>query len=90
MSKTDTYDPLPYEDEVLECNYESFKGVWEEASELRSRGKLLKIGKEIHCPVVAIHGDYDPHPFEGVKEPLSRTLKDFKFFCWKNADISLD
>jgi len=79
MSKTDTYDPLPYEDEVLECNYESFKGVWEEASELRSRGKLLEIGKEIHCPVVAIHGDYDPHPFEGVKEPLSRTLKDFKF-----------
>ena len=55
MSKTDTYDPLPYEDEVLECNYESFKGVWEEASELRSRGKLLEIGNEIRCPVVAIH-----------------------------------
>lgn len=79
MSKTDTYDPFPYEDEVLECNYESFKGVWEEASELRSRGKLLEIGKEIRCPVVAIHGDYDPHPFEGVKEPLSRILKNFKF-----------
>lgn len=79
MSKADTYDPLPHEDELLECSYESFKGVWEEASELRSKGKLLEIGKEIRCQVVVIHGDYDPHPFEGVREPLSRILKDFRF-----------
>lgn len=79
MSKADTYDALPYEDELLECSYESFKGVWEEASELRSKGKLLEIGKEIRCQVVVIHGDYDPHPFEGVREPLSRILKDFRF-----------
>lgn len=79
MSKADTYDPLPYKDELIECSYESFKGVWEEASELRNRGKLLELGKEIRCQVVAIHGDYDPHPFEGVREPLSRVLKDFRF-----------
>lgn len=79
MARADTYDPLPHKDEALECNYESFKGVWEEASELRSRGKLLELGKEIRCQVIAIHGDYDPHPFEGVGEPLSRILKDFKF-----------
>ncbi|RXA21858.1 alpha/beta hydrolase [Methanosarcina sp. MSH10X1] len=79
ISKADAYDPLPHEDELLECSYEIFKGVWEEANELRSRGKLLELGKELHCPVVAIHGNYDSHPFEGVREPLSRTLKDFRF-----------
>lgn len=79
MSKADTYDSLPHKDEVLKCNYESFKGVWEEVSELRSKGKLLELGKEIRCEVVAIHGDYDPHPFEGIREPLSRTLKYFRF-----------
>jgi pimeloyl-ACP methyl ester carboxylesterase len=79
ISKADAYDPLPYKDELLECSYEHFKGVWEEASELRSSGKLLELGKEIRCQVVAIHGDYDPHPFEGVKVPLSRFLKDFRF-----------
>lgn len=79
ISKADTYDPLPHKDEVLECNYESFKGVWEEVSELRSKGKLLEMGKEIRCQVVAIHGDYDPHPFEGVRDPLSGVLKDFRF-----------
>ncbi|KKG10255.1 alpha/beta hydrolase [Methanosarcina sp. 2.H.T.1A.6] len=79
MSKTDAYDPLPHEKELLECSYEAFKGVWGEASELRRSGKLLELGTKIMCPVIAIHGDYDPHPFEGVREPLSGILKDFRF-----------
>jgi len=79
LSKADSYDPLPHDDEVLECRYDIYQGVWERASELRSSGKLLELGKRIQCPVVAIHGDYDPHPSAGVIEPLSRTLKDFRF-----------
>jgi pimeloyl-ACP methyl ester carboxylesterase len=79
LSKADSYDPLPHDDEITECRYDVYRGVWEQASELRSSGKLLKLGKGIKCPVVAIHGDYDPHPAEGVIEPLSRTLKDFRF-----------
>ena len=42
------------------------------------RGKLLEFAKKIQCPVVAIHGEHDPHPSEGVSEPLSRILKDFQ------------
>ena len=79
LSKADSYEPLPYEDEITECQYDVYQGVWEQASEFRSSGKLLKLGKSIRCPVVAIHGDYDPHLSEGVKEPLSRVLKDFRF-----------
>lgn len=79
ISKFDAYDSLPYEEELLECDYEIFKNVWHEASRLRKNGKLLKLGKKIQCPVVAIHGNYDPHPYEGVKEPLSKVLTDFRF-----------
>ena len=79
LSRADAYDPLPHDDEILECRYDIYQGVWERASELRSSGKLLKLGKKIRCPVVAIHGDYDPHPAEGVVEPLSRILQDFRF-----------
>jgi pimeloyl-ACP methyl ester carboxylesterase len=53
--------------------------VWEQAAELRRNGKLLECGAKIQCPVVAIHGDYDPHPAEGIRRPLERTLKDFRF-----------
>jgi pimeloyl-ACP methyl ester carboxylesterase len=29
--------------------------------------------------VVAIHGDYDPHPAAGVQRPLAAVLADFHF-----------
>ncbi len=88
LSKADTYDPLPYDDEVLECRYDVFQSVWKQAEQLRSSGKLLALGKKIECPVFAIHGDYDPHPPEGVKEPLSRVLKDFRFILLEKCGHS--
>lgn len=79
ISKADSYDPLPRQSELLECQYDIYQNVWEQARKLRSGGELLELGKKIQCPVVAIHGDFDPHPAEGVKRPLSRILKDFRF-----------
>lgn len=79
ISKADSYDPMPHEEEILECRYDIYQRVWEQAQELRNSGKLIELGKNILCPIVAIHGDYDPHPAKGVKEPLYRILKDFRF-----------
>ncbi len=79
MSKADAYDPLPAPNEVIWCQYDMYGKIWPEAAELRHSGKLLGYGERIGCPVVAIHGDYDPHPYLGVKEPLSRELADFRF-----------
>ena len=78
ISGADSYNPLPHESEMLECQYDIYQSVWEQAMKLRSSGKLLELGKRIQCPVVAIHGDYDPHLAEGIKDPLSRILKDFQ------------
>jgi pimeloyl-ACP methyl ester carboxylesterase len=79
ISKADSYDPLPHDSEILECQYDIYESVWAQASKLRSSGKLLELGKRIQCPVIAIHGDYDPHPPEGIKDPLASVLKDFRF-----------
>jgi pimeloyl-ACP methyl ester carboxylesterase len=78
-AKADTYDPLPHENESLEFSEVINRRVWAEAKKLRISGELLEMGKKITCPVVAIHGDYDPHLAEGVREPLSRVIKNFKF-----------
>ncbi|MFC1963693.1 alpha/beta fold hydrolase, partial [Chloroflexota bacterium] len=78
ISKADSYDSLPHDSEVLECQHDIYQGVWEPTSQLRDSGELLSFGRRIKCPVVAIHDDYDPHPLEGVREPLSRVLKNFK------------
>jgi len=79
MMKADSYHLLPHDTEVLEYQYDIFHRVGEQAEEMRSSGRLLRLGIGITCPVVAIHGDYDPHRAAGVKEPLARTVKDFRF-----------
>ena len=78
MSKADSFDSLPAENEIIEFQPDIFQFVWKEAEELRKSGELLEFGHKIQCPVIAIHGDYDPHPVKGVEEPLSRMLRDFR------------
>ncbi|UCE08685.1 MAG: alpha/beta hydrolase [bacterium] len=84
-AKADTFELI--EDEIPEIDYRAdiFQSVWQEAAELRRSGKLLQLGKKIQCPVVAIHGDYDPHPAEGVQKPLTAMLNDFRFVLLKNC-----
>ena len=79
IAKADAYDPLLHEREQLECQYQIHQRVWAEADVLRRSGELLALGTKITCPIVALHGDYDPHPAEGVREPLARVLTDFHF-----------
>ncbi|HEX7400672.1 MAG TPA: alpha/beta hydrolase [candidate division Zixibacteria bacterium] len=85
FSKADTYDPIKQKPEEIDVRFDIFQKVWKEAAELRRSRKLLDFGKHIQCPVVAIHGDYDPHPAEGVRLPLSYILKDFHFFLLENC-----
>ena len=85
ISKADSHDPLPYKSDVIEYQYDIFENVWNEAEELRRSGKLVAFGKQIRCPVVAIHGDYDAHSAEGVKIPLSSVIKKFRFILLEDC-----
>ncbi|MGC9445304.1 MAG: alpha/beta fold hydrolase [Candidatus Methanospirareceae archaeon] len=85
ITKADAYEPLLHEREYLECQYHIHQRVWAEADALRRSGQLLALGTKITCPVVALHGDYDPHPAEGVKEPLAQVLADFQFVLLKHC-----
>ena len=85
-SITDSFDPVATEISVERAGLgaapsagEIFQKVWSEASALRRTGTLLESGKLLRCPVVAIHGAHDPHPAEGVRDPLARVVKDFRF-----------
>jgi len=87
-SKTDAYEPTVDEtrtSDPIGNQGDIFQSVWKEAAELRRSGKLLELGQRIKCPVVAIHGDYDPHPAEGVQEPLAATLMNFRLILLKNC-----
>ena len=79
MGKADAYDPLPDSGDPVEIRADIYAGVWPAAAELCRSGGLLQLGARIECPVVAIHGSYDPHPAAGVQEPLAGALSDFRF-----------
>ncbi len=85
FSHVDWFDPIEHTPEQIEFQADIFKSVWKEAMELRRSGELLELGKKILCPVVAIHGDYDSHPAEGVEKPLSAVISDFRFILLENC-----
>lgn len=84
FSRTDAFDPLPDEAEI-DFRPDIYAKVWPEGVELRRSGKLLETGRRIKCPVTAVHGDYDPHPADGVRVPLSSVVQDFNFIELKEC-----
>lgn len=79
IAQADAYSPAPPgEPFEAETDAEANARIWEEAAALRENGGLLALAGGIQCPVAAIHGDYDPHPWRGVREPLEAALRDFR------------
>ena len=81
FAKADAYDPIFHQpdESAVQIQFDIYKSVWAEAAEFRRSGRLLNYGQHITCQVIAIHGDYDPHPAAGVERPLSAVLKNFRF-----------
>ena len=81
--KADSYDPIEIPNDTTDLDgianpAEMYQGVWPTAAELRATGELLRRVATITCPVVALHGDCDPHPAEGIQKPLAATVQDFR------------
>lgn len=65
-----------------------YASIWEQAADWRTRGLLVGKLEEIVCPVYVIHGQDDPHPLEGIVEPLSRRGVRYQVQVLKNCGHS--
>jgi pimeloyl-ACP methyl ester carboxylesterase len=73
MQKADTFEAVGnIPDTQMELDPVINMNVWSEAVSLRRSNMLLKTAEKIRCPIIIIHGENDPHPYEGVKEPLKQ------------------
>lgn len=72
LSRADSFDPLPAEPSDIDPSVAVHRQVWDEAATLRASGYFIEQARSITCPVVVIHGASDPHPVQGVVEPLIR------------------
>ena len=68
--RADARELLPETAPALPVNGEQYAAVWREAVEMRRSGELLRRFRSPRTPVVLIQGEMDPHPAEGVTEPL--------------------
>jgi pimeloyl-ACP methyl ester carboxylesterase len=84
-TKADAFDPITLDTEGLGVDYQVYARVWGEAEALRASGELVALGRRIACPVVAVHGDYDPHPAAGIREPLAPILRDFRLIVLEHC-----
>ena len=85
LLKADRLDPITSENKKLNVQYDIYRTVWQEASELRRSGQLLEQVRQVLCPVVAIHGDYDPQPKEGAEKPLGSHITNLSFITLSNC-----
>jgi pimeloyl-ACP methyl ester carboxylesterase len=86
FDKTENYDAEPEPKDRFDTDPAIFNSVWAEAAALRTSGELLRQAALVKCPVLAIHGDFDPSPPDGVREPLARVLTaPFEFVVLKNC-----
>jgi len=80
----DNYLPLT-KPSPIKVEADIFRSVWKEAEEKRKKGIFLQTARLIQCPIVVIHGEYDPHPFQGIIEPLKKAKKQIRTILLKEC-----
>ena len=78
---SDVYAPAdpPCPEPPSHCDGRMYARIWAEAAALRESGELLRRFSALRIPVTVIHGEADPHPPEGVAEPLREAGVSFSF-----------
>lgn len=70
MAKADHYAPKTDSAAYAHLDGKMYERVWLEAMQMRRSGDLMRYIQSVSCPIYVIHGDYDPHPLEGIINPL--------------------
>ena len=78
LASADAYAPIPHATSHVRVRADVFRAVWPEVVRLRTRGGLVAAAGLVRAPVLAIQGEYDSHPADGVFVPLQREVPDFR------------
>lgn len=62
-----------------------YTSIWPEAARMRTTGELVQKFRSIRCPITILHGKLDPHPYEGVIQPLKDTAREIHIHLLKKC-----
>lgn len=85
LSYTDSYKIDKSIIDPTDFQFEIFEKIWKQASELRISGQLYQIFSKIQTPIFAIHGDFDPHPYQSIQESLRELHPNSYFHLLENC-----
>lgn len=68
----DSYELVPGRPRGGRADVTALRSVWPEAEEMRRSGRLLREIQRVKAPITVVHGSFDPHPVEGVVNPLRK------------------
>lgn len=76
--RADSYDPVAHPRGPGKWDPVALAEVGAEAAEMRRSGALLRAARRVRAPILVVHGANDPHPMEGVVDPLRRAGLDLR------------
>jgi pimeloyl-ACP methyl ester carboxylesterase len=71
-------EPEPLQD-ALPADDEGNRQTWEDVLRLQKEGMEPNRFDAIYCPVLMLHGDYDPHPGKQTRDVLRRFIPQLEY-----------
>jgi len=82
LSSAYTFDAVLPEPEALEVDEAGNIETWEDMVRLQREGRYPQELAQIDCPVLMLHGAYDPHPGEMIRDSLLPFIPQLEFRQW--------
>lgn len=85
------YDPVdPYADkeESEPFDLKAYQETWDDMARLQADGTYPRAFEVIKSPVLMLHGQYDPHPGDLIRDGLLRHLPQLEYHDWQRCGHS--
>lgn len=76
------FDPLTSDLEMERCDGHGNRETWADMVRLQEEGVYPAAFRTIECPVLMLHGDFDPHPGDMIRDSLLPHLPRLEFHEW--------
>ena len=81
----DSVDLVEIENHLHRCDAAAHEQTWADIVRLQKESIYPAAFASIHCPVVMLHGNDDPHPGDMIRDSLSPYLPQLEYISWSHC-----
>ena len=81
----DSVDLIEVKNDLLQCDAAAHEQTWSDMLRLQSEGVYPKAFARIHCPVLMLHGEDDPHPGAMIRDNLKFFMPQLEYRAWPHC-----